>query len=146
MNNRWLIPLTILCIISLVSLLVLKFIPNFPSEGAPPVHIKNTDVRGVAVEHKGALYTLNFDQQNEILKHFNSAINVSKSDFQKMDETLPFSKIVIYTFKSPDVEISPIGYREDNLVFFAPVWSANSYMTEISGGELKKLLAQTYDQ
>lgn len=145
MDNRWLIPLTILCIFGLLALLLLKFIPITQTQAPAPSHIKNTDVRGMAVEHRGSLYTLNFDQQNHVLRYLNSSLPVSKSDYQNMNETLPFSKIVIYTFKSPDIEISPIGYREDNLVFFAPNWGANSYMIELSGGELKKLLGQTYD-
>ncbi len=146
MDNRWLIPLTIICIIGLLALLLLKFIPITQTQSvSPPSHIKNIDVRGMAVEHKGLLYTLNFDQQNQFLKYLNSSLPVSKTDYQNINETLPFSKILIYTFNSPDVEISPIGYKEDNLVFFAPNWNTNSYMIELSGGELKKLLGQTYD-
>lgn len=145
MDNRMLIPLTILCVAGFLVLLVLRFIPATNVTAPNNAYIKNMDVRGMAIEHKGAMYTLNFDQQNSVLSHLNEAIPVSKTNFQQINETLPFSKLVIYTFNGPDVEINPIGYWEDNLVFFAPAWNASSYLIEISGGQLREVLSQTYD-
>ncbi len=145
MDNRMLIPLTILCVAGFLLLLVLRFLPSTTTSTSNTTYITNMDVRGMAVEHKGALYTLNFDQQNRVLPYLNEAIPVSKTNFQEINETLSFSKLVIYTFKGPDIEINPIGYWEDNLVFFAPTWNPSSYLIEISGGQLKSVMAQTYD-
>lgn len=146
MDNRMLIPLTILCVAGFLVLLALRFVtPATTATTAPNDYVKISDIRGMSIEHKGIPYTLNFDQQNHVVSFLNDAIPVSKTNFQNIHETLPFSKLVIYTFNGPDIEVNPIGYWENNLVFFAPAWNQSSYLIEISGGQLKDTLAQSYD-
>ena len=37
------------------------------------------EVRGMAIEHKGLLYTLNFEQQNTVIENLNIAIPIGKT-------------------------------------------------------------------
>lgn len=124
----------------------------------PSRYISPNDVRGIAVEHNQLLYTLNFDQQNAILDIFNRSIPVSKQEVEarKVQAVDPprVSKIIIYRFNEPDIEITPIAYvakstsvidSNHNLVFSAPLWNPKGYMEESASDEIEKLLKSTYD-
>lgn len=128
----------------------------------PSRYISANDVRGMAVEHNGKLYTLNFDQQNELVDIFNRAIPVDKEVAEarklttsKMPEV---SKIIIYRFNDPDIEITPIGFVNKtssaiktatpdypNIVFSAPQWNPKGLLEEATSDEMQKVLLTTYD-
>lgn len=146
MNNQTLIWMTAAVVVGIAILLAINL--NNHLRGTTQnheVYIKPGDVRGSAIEYKGKLFTLNFDQQNHLLDYLNAAVPVKKSDYQKAVNTTNISKILIYRFKEPDIEITPIGLEGKNLVFSAPAWNDSSYLLDLSGGQLNSLLQEAYD-
>ena len=108
-------------------------------------YIGFNEVRGMAIEHKGLLYTLNFDQQNKVIDNLNLAIPIGKSALAPSKETLNFTKLIIYRFNKADLILLPIQYEGNNLIFSVPEWNKSGYIKDISYGHLKSLLATTYD-
>lgn len=128
----------------------------------PEKFISPNDVRGIAVEHNKLLYTLNFSQQNTVVDICNRFIPVSKQDVDTRkiaSKNLPeITKIIIYRFNAPDIEITPTAYIEKtqsvsmqpnsvhtSLVFSVPLWNSNGYLEEAASDEMEKLLSTTYD-
>lgn len=127
-----------------------------------PKYISPSDVRGMAVQHNNVLYTLNFEQQNTLVEIFNRAIPISKEDTASRDKNTPktpnVSKIIIYRFNSPDIEIEPISFvskkysvdgissERYNLVFSAPAWNPKGFLEEAAQDQMETLLSQTYDR
>jgi len=128
---------------------------------APSKYLSPNDVRGVAVEHSGKLYTLNFTQQNELVEILNRLIPVGKDIVEKRKVDAPqesqVSKIIIYRFNAPDLEIIPVAYvskttsimaKQDSnsirMVLSVPEWNQNGLLEESSSDELQKLLSSTY--
>lgn len=129
---------------------------------APAKFISPSEVRGMAVQHDKLLYTLNFEQQNVLVEIFNRSIPITKADVESRKNHAPktsgISKIIIYRFNAPDIEIEPIAsvakkYSVDsfsperyNLVFSAPEWNPNGLLEEATQDQIETLLAQTYDR
>lgn len=102
------------------------------------------DVRGMAVLHRGKEYTLNFSQQNTLLGYLNQALPQEAGE-QTKKTVLDFDKIIIYTFRPPNIEVMPIAYIHDELLFTAAEWNSGSPLLDTSRGQLKSLLPTTYD-
>ncbi|MEI8125413.1 MAG: hypothetical protein WCG42_06640 [Parachlamydiaceae bacterium] len=128
----------------------------------PSRYISPNDVRGMAVEHNQMLYTLNFEQQNELVDIFNHAIPVGKEVAAARSvtpkQTPDIQKIVIYRFSGPDIVITPVSYviksqsvthsaelEQANLVFSVPEWNANGLLEEATSDKIQKILFTTYD-
>lgn len=125
----------------------------------PSRYISPNAVRGIAVEHNKLLYTLNFAQQGEMIDLFNRSIPVSPQEVQpqKTDQPLEVTRIIIYRFNAPDIEIRPIAYvnkttsltkpetTATNLVFEVPEWNPKGFLEEAVPDEFHKLLLNTYD-
>lgn len=114
------------------------------SQPSRDIFLKNNDVRGAAVEYHQKLYTLNFEQQNELVDIINRSLKIA--DLPEIDEKPLIDKIIIYQFNDkPDIIINPIGYKSDDLIYSAPQLYKPGYLMEISEGGLKELLSETYD-
>lgn len=127
----------------------------------PSKYISPNDVRGMAVEHGGLLYTLNFEQQNTLVDSFNRFIPITKDTFEKrkLKDPLPeVSKIIIYRFNEPDIIVTPIGYiaksssvtsassnDQMNLVFTSLEWNKTGYLEESAVDEIRRVLQTSYD-
>jgi len=144
MNLRPLLYLAITSVILAGLLAGLALFPTLLHEPTQPF-LQYNDVNGMSVEHGNLLFTLNFEQQNDVIKFVNTAISIEKPVLSNSNTPLPYRKIVVYRFDAPNIEISPLGFENDNLVFTASVWNQNKPLMERSGGQLKKLLEQTYD-
>jgi hypothetical protein len=108
-------------------------------------YIRYNEVRGSAVAYNQKLFTLNFQQQNELISMLNHSVKVLESKPGNQEKPL-IEKIVIYQFENkPDLIIEPLTYLNGNLVYAAPLWSKNEYFMELSEGALKKLINTTYD-
>jgi hypothetical protein len=101
------------------------------------------DIKGMAIERNGTLYTLNFEQQNEVAAQLNRSkllaaplIDVSDHSWQQPS----FSRLVIYGFNILEVEVVPLGYVDGNMLFTSPVWAPGSQHLDISQGTLRNLL------
>lgn len=126
----------------------------------PSRFISPNDVRGSAIEHKGLVYTLNFNQQNKLIEVLNRAVPISKKDFEtresKSAPTIPIQKIVIYRFNASDIEIKPVGYVSKSnptgkdttpysMVLSIPEWNPQGFIEESVTDELHQLLMTTFD-
>ncbi len=145
MDNRTLFSLTALVLIGMVILLALNMTSILTGEPENQTYLKYKQVRGIAINHNGLLYTLNFQQQNEVVEILNQAVRVMGIKPGKRQRP-KISQIVIYQFnQQPDLLLTPIAYVDDNLVFSIPEWNPNGYLMEVSEGRLRQLLSQTYD-
>lgn len=95
MKSAYVNYLAILILILLMGIGALNLFLFLRPEQQQPV-LKFNDVRGMAVEHEGLLYTLNFDQQNGVVKALNAP--------QESKAPLPvsFTRLVIYRFGHAD--------------------------------------------
>ena len=144
MSNRTLFIFTGLIIAGLLVLLGFNMAPLFTKSPPSEPYLKRTHVKGMDIEHKQLLYTLNFNQQNDIVDILNRSVKVvglKPGKRQKPD----IEKIVIYQFGGPDLVLTPIAYVDNNLVFTVPEWEKNSYLMELSDGYFNKMITQTYD-
>lgn len=146
MKNPALVFMTALVLLGVATLMMLNYAPKMSTiqdataEGLPPL-----EARGMAVVHQGKPFTLNFDQQKLANDALTKAVKVKKSDYSK-DKALNFDKIVIYRFKGPDLEIIPVQYSENNLVFEIPSVSNDHYFMELTGGSLQNMINHSFDQ
>lgn len=145
MTPRTITLLTIFLVIGVGILLILNALPML-NKYTSDKFISRNDVRGTAISHKKTLYTLNFDQQNALIDILNTSVPIAKSSTQAASTgLLDFDKIIFYQFEKSDIELTPIAYVDNNLVFSVPEWNPNGFLKENSNGALKKLLSQTFD-
>lgn len=143
-SNRFVIYMTIAVLLGIGGLFVINLNSIFTGQTTPQTYIKHNDVRGMAVKHKGLLYTLNFDQQNQLINIFNQSIRIAEIK-PEANKNTKIEQIVIYRFDMPELKITPLAYLDHELIYSIPEWNANGYLIDVSNGELEKLLAQTYD-
>lgn len=145
MSNRTLTFLVVIFFAAMGLLFLVNFSGIF-SHKTDEKYISLNDVRGMAVYHSNKPYTLNFEQQTESLGFINRAFVIDKTEVSSDAPPMEISKIVIYRFgKQSDIVITPIMYKNDELIFSAPVLEKDRYLKENRRGKLKKLLSQTYD-
>jgi hypothetical protein len=144
MNNRTLLLITTLLICILTILLFLTLRPVFQSQKYSQF-LSYNGVRGMATIYKDQPYTLNFQQQNEMIEILNSAIVANNDILTEKIETANFDFLQIYLFNAPGVLIKPIGYEKDELIFSTSAWNPQKNLRTMSNGRLRKLIAETYD-
>lgn len=145
MSPRTITALIVLFFVATGVLFFLNFMEIYAVK-ADEKYIAFNDIRGMAIFHSDKPYTLNFEQQTESVRYLNEAKTVDKMEISPNTSPLNISRIVIYRFgKQMDIDITPIAYLNDELVFSAPLWEKEKYLKENSRGKLKKLLSQTYD-
>lgn len=143
MSNRTIFFLTAIVLVAMGVLLTL----NLPDvlEGLPyEPYLKLPKIRNIEVVHKGKSYTLSFQQQKEMVSYINRSAAVDKIKEGEKSEP-DFEKIVIYLFHDPDIELHPVVYVDEDLIYSAPMWNPNGYMLDLSDGEMKKLIRQAYN-
>ena len=148
MNNRMLAILTGLVILGMIILLGINMTHILTGEPINQTFVKYNDVRGMAVEHDKKLYTLNFEQQNAVINLLNRSVPV---DEIKKDALEPdpkgIQKLIIYRFDNkPDTVLTPVAYDNQDFIFFVPEWVPNGYLLDLSEGELKNLLTETFQE
>jgi hypothetical protein len=143
-NNKSIFIMTGVVFLAMAILLAFNLTHVF-SNPKVEKYLPFNDVKGTAIEHKGGLYTLNFDQQNSVIEYLNLSIPVGKEALDSHQGPLNFTKLIIYRFNKPDLVITPIQYEGNNLIFSSPEWNHNGYLKDVSYGHLKNLLATTYD-
>lgn len=143
-SNKTIVYLTIVVLAAMAIMLGLNMTEIF-SQPKNERYIAYNDVRGMAIVHNQIPYTLNFDQQNQVIEYLNLSLPVGKiaSNYDKIP--MNFSQLIIYRFKAPDITLTPIGYENDDLVFSVPEWKHDGYLKDVSLGNFKNLLAETYD-
>jgi len=155
MNRRTtsVMVIAVLCGFSVIILMNIASLFGF----IPSKYIAPNDVRGMAVEHNGLLYTLNFQQQNHLVEIFNRSNPISGPDLSKRKITPQnapdVKKIIIYRFNAPDIEITPVAYtsRKETpnhaaLVFTSSEWNHGGYLEESIPEQSNEVLLTTYDK
>jgi hypothetical protein len=127
-------------------LLALNMTDILTGQPSNQTYLKYNDVQGMAISHNRLLYTLNFKQQNTIIDLLNLAVPITEIKPGKRQPP-NIEKLTIYQFQGqPPIVLTPIGYdASQNLIFSAPQWVQNGYLMDLSEGDLKNLLSQTYD-
>lgn len=144
-SNRVVFYMTLLVLIGMGILFFLNLNQMREGTTGSGTYLKYNDVRGIAIKHKDLLYTLNFDQQNRIIDILNQSIQIQKIPAGQR-QAPDFQQLIIYRFEDqPDLIITPTTYLNNELVYSMPQWNPNGYMKEVSVGELRKLISQTYD-
>lgn len=144
MSNRILTLLTICVLIGIGLLLAINYMNVFTSN-APDRYLSQGDVRGAAVQHKGKLYTLNFQQQNALIDYINRSLETNRTVPPEGNPNIDFDKIIVYRFNAGDIDIKPVDYVQSNLVFLAPVLHKDVVFLDTSAGSMKTMLSETYD-
>ena len=145
MNNRTLTYLTLLVLLGMAVLIGINMKSILTGQPNNQTYLKYNDVRGMAVSHNQLLYTLNFEQQNTVIEILNKAVRVVGVKPGKRQKPT-IDKIIVYQFEGqPEITINPIAYIDNNLVFTVPAWDKDSYLMELSEGDLRQLLLETYD-
>ena len=145
MSNRTIFILTFAVLAGMGILLAMNVLSFLGGHPAGQTYLKYNDVRGIAVGHSGLLYTLNFQQQNDVIELINRSAPITEIKAGKRQQP-NIEKIVVYLFgNQPPLTITPIAYVNENLVFSVPAWSHDGYFMDLSDGDFHKLLAQTYD-
>lgn len=143
MSNKTLIYLTIGVLVGMGLLLVINLLSILPStQGHPDQYLPVQEVRGSAVVYKDKAYTLNLEQQTELV----SLLNQVRPATKKTGMTPPdFQSIIIYRFKKPDLIITPIGYEGNTLLFESPEFGKDTLFEDSSAGRLKSLISTAHD-
>lgn len=149
MKSTTVFGMTALVLVAILVLLMMNFAPKattlFTSTDTKQPFFPANDIRGMAVEHKGLLYTLNYDQQRLAADAILRSVEVKEKNYMVKKETTPFDKIIIYRFNASDVEIYPIQLKESNWIFSIPQVDSKMYYLELSGGELNTMLNHSFD-
>jgi hypothetical protein len=145
MSNRNILYLTGLGLLGIVILFAINIGAILSGHPVQEKYLRYNQVRGIAVRHNQTLYTLNFQQQNELITLFNESFEAATIK-EGVRQTPTIDKIIVYQFNNkPDLIITPITYVDNDLIFSVPEWNPNGYLLDMSEGRLKKLLSQTYD-
>ena len=146
MKSRLPFYMTIAVLVSAAIILAMNAATSFGI--ASYKYLSPNDVRGMAVEHNQKLYTLNFAQQNFVVDLINNALPLTTKEEPKNGK-VDFSKIVIYRFNAPDIEIHPIAYiskeNSSHLVFSVPALNPNALLQDNSSENVKNFFSKTYD-
>jgi len=143
MSNRTLIVLTFFVLIGIAVLLGLNIKAMVTPKGVSQ-YLAPGEVRGMAVEHDGKLFTLNFSQQNMFLQYLNQSDRTAEKNIEKASQ-LPVKRIVIYRFNNSDIDVMPVGYKGKDLLLSAPTLNSQGLLWDTSEGALETLLNSTYD-
>lgn len=138
--------MTILVLVGMGALFLINTLLLFHTPESPKAqYLSRGDVRGSAVVHRSKEYTLNFSQQNALIAYINNTEKVPHTIKRTGQTLLDFEKIIVYKFNAPNIEIKPIGYVNNELLFSVPEWYKEGLLKDTSNGELKSILSQTYD-
>lgn len=145
MENRTLTLLLTLAILGMGTLITLNYL-SFPEGTQSDRFISRNEVNGMAVEYRGLLYTLNFNQQNETLNILNRAVTVDKKSLQGREQSpIEFDQLVIYRFNKPDITLTPKALINQQLFFTVPEWAPGGFIQETDPGRLITLILSSYD-
>jgi hypothetical protein len=144
MNTRIITFLTVIVLAAMGLILALNlsnlFLP-LPAQR----YLSFNDVKGIALDYKGQSYTLNFEQQNDLIDHVNRFLAVGKQKQPDPNARIDFGSITVYLFNAPNIILKPIGLEKENLIFLVPEWNQSGYLLDVSNGALKELIDETFD-
>lgn len=102
------------------------------------------DALGVTFEVQGIPFRVPQDKVDAVVKDLNTSVPVRRDHYKTITVVPEVSSIKIKLKSGDEIEITPITYRELNMVYDAPAWNTKEYMMELSGGQLTKTLESIY--
>lgn len=143
MNARSAIYATLVVAVAVGLLLLRGLVPIIP-EGKISTFLQANNVRGMEVVWKGQPYTLNFQQQQEMIEYINRSIPVGK--IRDSITSYPgLNKIVVYQFGQPTVDLTPVDFNLNEFYFSALTWNPGGYLMDNSAGEMARLVESSHD-
>jgi hypothetical protein len=143
MNARNAIYAAVLIIV-LVGILLLRSSFHVIPDNRVVGFIQANDVRGMEIVFRDRPYTLNFNQQQEMLELINRCVPVGKIRGAKTP--LPgFSKIVVYLFGQPNIELAAIDFSENEFYLQSPTLNPGGYLMDVSAGRMARLVESAHD-
>lgn len=133
-------------VVAVALLLTINFFSVF-SEPDSNKYIAHKDVRGIAVVHQNKEYPLDSSRQAEVLSILNNAARLKKGTVSESEKVnFPYSKVIIYRFKKPEVEIIPIKFVDLQMIFYCKDWNPDGGMLqEVGPGDLNAILESAYN-
>lgn len=134
-----------LILLGCLGLLLAANLLRLSRTGPADKYLNHNNVSGIAVEHQGLLYTLNFEQQNAFIDLLNRAVQITKEGVTTPSISFNFSKIVVYPLKGKEVVLNPVENSADGFIAYSAQLFPDGYLKDTSQGQLLKLITQTYD-
>lgn len=141
-NNLTLLSLALAAVFILFGI---NYISTLTEKGTAPsstignLAINPAEVKGMAIEKGGKVYTLNKEQETRALSFINTMAPVAKKDYPTKG-SFEFSRIVIYRFNGENIELAPVALTGKDIVFDVPALNSDSYFLSMSAGELTDLI------
>lgn len=146
MSNKTTTILLAIVIASMAMLFVFN-ISGLYVKTEPEKFISRNQISGMAVEHNGKQYTLNFEQQNQVVSILNRSIKVGLEGYLTGDEaSFDYDYLIIFRFNEGEIKIKPVSFANRQLIFQAPEFNPDGLLREIGPGKLNRLLSETYDK
>ena len=99
----------------------------------------------MAIEYNNKLYTLNFEQQTQVIQILNhvelSSERLVNGSHEK--KSFDYNRLIIYLFEEPNIEVIPIRQDKEHVIF--EIKEQNGSTKEIKNSQLHALLSQTFE-
>lgn len=141
MDSRSLTLMTIAVVVGVVLLLALNFTRFFTESGTGP-YLSRVEIKGISIVRDNQEYPLSYEQQNTLVNLVNKALLVKKEDIAEAGTPPDFTKIIVNRFDRTRIEITPVKYVGNDLVFSESTWNPNGWLRDVTHGELKTLILQ----
>lgn len=141
MSNRTLLILALVLVGSIGALMLVN-VQTKLEPGGTQKYLPKEEVQSISIYVGDKEYTPDFDQQTTIMEILNQSLPVGDMTQRAKPDQLNFDRMLIHPLnKKADVEILPIAYLHNALIFSAPEWNKTSYLQEYSNGRLKDLIS-----
>jgi hypothetical protein len=110
-------------------------------------------VKGMAIEYNNKIYTLNFEQQNQVIQILKSTDQYLRNEGAKEFESASlidgklissYNRLIIYRFEKANLELIPIAQEHEYIIF--EVKEKNNLVKRIKTNTLHALLSQTFEK
>ncbi len=143
MNARFATYATAIIVV-MVGVLLLRGAINFIPEGDKNLYVDPYSVNGIEVVYKGLPYTLNFEQQQDMVDAINRLLPMGKLRGEVLAPA-GFEKIVLYLFDKKPIEMLPIDFHDNELAFKVKEWNPDGYLMDVSAGSMWRLVESSHD-
>lgn len=143
MDNRALTFMTIAVVVCIAILMMINLVTL--TRTAPATNLFDEGkIAKFTVVHSNQEYTFSRDQQNNLITLLKQAVPIDATEAAKGVPT-DFEKLTIYREDGSKIEIIPVAYLKNELIFSAP-WNPNGLLRDTSHGTLKALLSLPFNR
>lgn len=139
MSNRTLLFMTVAVLAGVALLLLLNLTKLFQTVESGQ-YISRMEIKGATLIRNQKNYTLNYEEQTELVSYINRALLVKKDEIAQQGTPADFDKIILHRFSLPDLTIVPVKMIGNELVFTESTINPNGWFKDTTHGELKTLI------